>query len=69
MLSQLQLSKDSANAAAMDKLKVSEQLMDLSMLALQNPGLLVALLADVSKSTPGLVVKRSRNDIKFQFTV
>ena len=69
MLPRLQLSKDSANAAAMDKLKVSEQLMDLSMLALQNPGLLVALLADVSKSAPGLVIKRSRNYIKFNFTV
>ena len=43
-----QMSKDSASSAAMDKLKVSEQLLNLSMLALQNPGLLVALLADVS---------------------
>ena len=43
-----QMSKDSASSAAMDKLTVSEQLLNLSMLALQNPGLLVALLADVS---------------------
>ena len=49
------MSKEGADTAAMEKLKVSEQVMELSMLALQNPGLLVALLADVSKSSPGFV--------------